>query len=366
MPCPGEWRNWQTRRLQVPVGLRSWGFKSPLAHAVFPTDIPRRRGRRRIYVVLSIITVIALLMLAVSRQRNDTRDSIAYLVEADSTVNTYQDLAREFQAQILGDLRTVNREDVEALVAQYVADARQKSNALAEMTVSSSVAPAAAALDLAISSWNAGLESFAPGLLGIVDHPTSDATVEALAGSLAQLRAGDAAYKAFMGAVDELRTEMDLPVDFPEVAFLPSGPLGYLYGITDAVAGAAGLELRRDLEVSAIKLDPKEVKDDNGDLILPATDSIVVEASVRNSGNQPESDLVVSVTLQDSAGAVVGQFTDRVNTLDPRASTTVDFDPLSVATGRTYTMTVSVAVLPNEVDVENNVKQISIRINEPS
>ena len=28
----GEWRNWQTRRLQVPVSVRTWGFKSPLAH----------------------------------------------------------------------------------------------------------------------------------------------------------------------------------------------------------------------------------------------------------------------------------------------------------------------------------------------
>ena len=28
----GEWRNWQTRRIQVPVSERMWGFKSPLAH----------------------------------------------------------------------------------------------------------------------------------------------------------------------------------------------------------------------------------------------------------------------------------------------------------------------------------------------
>ena len=36
LPCPpccsGEWRNRQTRWLQVPVTERSWGFKSPLAH----------------------------------------------------------------------------------------------------------------------------------------------------------------------------------------------------------------------------------------------------------------------------------------------------------------------------------------------
>ncbi len=29
----GEWRNWQTRRLQVPVSFGTWGFKSPLAHS---------------------------------------------------------------------------------------------------------------------------------------------------------------------------------------------------------------------------------------------------------------------------------------------------------------------------------------------
>ena len=29
-----EWRNWQTRWLQVPVPERVWGFKSPLAHSV--------------------------------------------------------------------------------------------------------------------------------------------------------------------------------------------------------------------------------------------------------------------------------------------------------------------------------------------
>ncbi len=28
----GEWRNWQTRRIQVPVSARTWGFNSPLAH----------------------------------------------------------------------------------------------------------------------------------------------------------------------------------------------------------------------------------------------------------------------------------------------------------------------------------------------
>src|SRR6266487_1057851 len=39
--CSGEWRNWQTRRIQVPVSARTWGFKSPLAHF---DGAPPRRG----------------------------------------------------------------------------------------------------------------------------------------------------------------------------------------------------------------------------------------------------------------------------------------------------------------------------------
>src|SRR5215207_6642729 len=38
----GEWRNWQTRWLQVPVAARSWGFKSPLAHRVLAGQLRAR------------------------------------------------------------------------------------------------------------------------------------------------------------------------------------------------------------------------------------------------------------------------------------------------------------------------------------
>ncbi len=42
----GEWRNRQTRWLQVPVAARSWGFKSPLAHEHldFRPEIPGASG----------------------------------------------------------------------------------------------------------------------------------------------------------------------------------------------------------------------------------------------------------------------------------------------------------------------------------
>lgn len=42
-----EWRNWQTRWLQVPVPARAWGFKSPLAHTT--TSEPDRYGRALLF-----------------------------------------------------------------------------------------------------------------------------------------------------------------------------------------------------------------------------------------------------------------------------------------------------------------------------
>src|SRR5262249_24060058 len=43
----GEWRNWQTRRLQVPVSERMWVFKSPLAHVTQVFRIEDLREPRR-------------------------------------------------------------------------------------------------------------------------------------------------------------------------------------------------------------------------------------------------------------------------------------------------------------------------------
>ncbi len=33
-----EWRNWQTRTVQVRVPERAWGFNSPLAHKLSPRN----------------------------------------------------------------------------------------------------------------------------------------------------------------------------------------------------------------------------------------------------------------------------------------------------------------------------------------
>jgi len=74
----------------------------------------------------------------------------------------------------------------------------------------------------------------------------------------------------------------------------------------------------------------------------------------------------VSVTLSHSDGALLEQATKDIGQLESRASTSVDFEPLPVTPGGTYTIIVTITALPGEVNTENNVKQIPIRINHAS
>ncbi|NIA24024.1 MAG: hypothetical protein GWP04_00490 [Gammaproteobacteria bacterium] len=313
--------------------------------------------------------MVVLVFLAAGRLRNDTRASIAYLVEANAAVTGYRDLAQRFQGQILLRLPVAQREDIELLMDQYVADAASEAAGLHEMSQPASTAAAAAALDLALTSWEEGLQSFTQGLFAVVDYPNAEASVEELSTALAQLQVGDLAYERFLDAVEELGTRIDLPVEFPEVAFLPArlGTLRHVAGIIAVVEDAQGMALRRDLEISAVKLEPQEVgTDDNGDLILPATEALLVRASVGNRGNENERDIRVSITLQSSDGSILYQETVDLDSLEPRGSTTVDFSALPVVAGERYTILVAVTVLPNDVDTSNNVRQIQIRVNEPS
>ncbi len=48
-----EWRNWQTRRLQVPVSFGMWGFKSPLAHKREQTAAPLSPAGLQLFSITS-------------------------------------------------------------------------------------------------------------------------------------------------------------------------------------------------------------------------------------------------------------------------------------------------------------------------
>ena len=67
-----EWRNWQTRRLQVPVVARSCGFKSHLLHYFFALRIKNWSGGPiRVALMGSVKTFRQGLFISVRRRCAD-------------------------------------------------------------------------------------------------------------------------------------------------------------------------------------------------------------------------------------------------------------------------------------------------------
>ncbi len=367
MPClPGEWRNWQTRRLQVPVGASPWGFKSPLAHDVIPT-FPERRRRRRTPLVLLIVATVAVVFFLAGRARSDTRASVAYLDAARIVTTDHADLARQFRSDVLGRLTILDRDELELLTGRFVEEARAGRDQLDGLEVTPTVAKSAAELSLALDSWEAGLEAFAPAAFDVVDHPADVAPIDRLNGVMTDLLVGDRAYARFLEDVSGV--DLGVEFTFPEVSYLPDslGALRRIDGLLAALDAAQNLHLVRDLEVTAVRLEPPEsAVEESGQLVLPATDTLQVSVVVANQGNQREEGVRVSVTLQSSTGSLLYQDTIDGDALDAGASTTLTFDAVPVESGAQYLMLIAVAALPGESSLDNNVRQIPFRVNEAS
>lgn len=350
----------------MPVGASPWGFKSPLAHDVIPT-FPERRRRRRTPLVLLIVATVAVVFFLAGRARSDTRASVAYLDAARIVATDHANLARQFRADVLGRLTILDRDELELLAGRFLDEARAERAQLDALEVTPTVAKPAAALALALDSWEAGLEGFAPAVFDVVDNPNDVAPIDRMNGVLTDFLVGDRSYARFLDDVAEI--DVGVEFEFPEVSYLPNslGSLRRIDGLLAALDAAQNLQLVRDLEVTAVRLDPPEsAVEESGQLVLPATETVQVAVVVANQGNQREDDVRVSVTLQSSAGALLYQDTVDGDALDAGSSTTLTFDAVPVDPGTQYLMVIAVAALPGEASLDNNIRQIPFRVNEAS
>ena len=365
----GEWRNWQTRRLQVPVSLGSWGFKSPLAHHVYPS-YPNRRRRRGALFVLVLVSIVAVVVVAAGSLRSDTRALVAYLEEARSSALEHSDLSIDFQDQVIAGLQALDRDRLTTLIAQMVEAAEVASAGLDSIEVPSAAAGADAALGLATTSWETGLMGFEGALLAAVDDPEDKVAIGGLADVLVDLEVGDRAYARFVEEADNLRSEADVEIgEFPDVAYL-SGALSSLT-YAELLAGVAsrseGLVLNRDLAIATVRLDPEGTGGEtDGAPILPNTNTLLIQVVVVNQGNRDEQDVTVSLLMQDAAGTALEARSEELAVLEAGGSVTVEFADLAVTAGERLTAIISVSLVDGESDTENNYREVPFFVNEPA
>ena len=365
----GEWRNWQTRRLQVPVSSGSWGFKSPLAHHVYPS-YPNRRRRRGALFVLVLVSIIAVVVVAAGSLRSDTRALVAYLEEARSSALEHSDQSIDFKDQVIAGLQTLDRDRLTTLISQMLEAAAMVTTRLDAIEVPPAAAGADAALTLATSSWESGLMGFEGALLAVVDDPENAVVVGKLADVLVDLEVGDRAYARFVEEASQLRSEADVEIgEFPDVGYLSVAlsSLTYAERLAGVASRSAGLALSRDLAIASVRLDPEETGGaTDGAPIIPNTDTLLIQVVVVNQGNRDEQDVTVSLLMQNEAGAALEDRSEELVELEAGGSVTVEFADLAVTAGERLTAIISISFVDGESDTDNNRRELPFFVNEPA
>ena len=347
----------------------SWGFKSPLAHHVYPT-YPRRRRRRGALLVLVLVSVIAVVVIAAGNLRSDTRALVAYLEEARSSALEHSDGSTDFKDQVIAGLQTLDRDRLTTLMTQMVETAAAVTNRLSEIEVPPAAAGSAAAFSLATTSWEVGLLAFEAALLEVVENPEDAVAMGSLADVLVDLEVGDRAYERFVEEANMLRSEADVEIGaFPDVGYLTVAlsSLTFAERLAGVASRSEGLTLSRDLAIAAVRLDPEATGGTtDGAPILPNTETLIIQVVVVNEGNRDETDVTVSLLMRNQDGITLEDRSEDLPVLEAGGSITIEFAGLAVAAGERLTATVNVGLVDRELDTDNNRREVPFFVNEPA
>ncbi len=342
--------------------MRSWGFKSPLAHSmVYPPPV-RRRRRRRLLLLLATVGIAALIVVLVVQLRTERRNVGEYLEVAFTAAQSYRDVAADID-MIVTDLAGRERPTVLAALDEAVATAEAADTALLEAVAPVSVGPASGFIAAASASWRSALTLLEDTMLTMLDDPGDIGGITRLDAVFLDFRVGDRAYSRFLDAVTELDPEL-VAFTFPEVRFIAGGKeLAYDGEIlAERIQALARLSAVHDLAIADVAFVPAPVGDQEGVPVVPFAETFEVQVTLANRGNEPESGLAVEVTLFRQDGSQDPASEQRtVETLAPGEAVVLSFPALPVEPGAMYEL-VARTGLPDDADLTSNeVRRVFIR-----
>ena len=349
----GEWRNWQTRRIQVPVIARSWGFKSPLAHKVIlDPPRPRRRVMSRFIWPLAI-TVAVVVAFAVSGAGRDTRAELEYLDRIHGHATTLS-IGGDGLRGVVARLSLVDRIEFVTAIDSLQEDIELGLETIELGPPSDTLVAVNVLYRQALQTWSAGLRGFRSGVLTAADDRSDRLVVDDIVDALAEMRAGDELYRALVAELGE----EDVPgpmAPMPEVVIMPGeGGLAGLAGFYVASARVPSnfLNLRAGLAVSQIAFEPELLIDPSGQAVLPATDDVVFSVVISNAGNVASFPETLTLTL--TGGPEDIELFSDLEILQPSEQTTVRFDPIAVESGLVYEVVAELSITDTDSSFEDN------------
>jgi hypothetical protein len=213
-------------------------------------------------------------------------------------------------------------------------------------------------------AWDEGVRGYEASVLLAADEPQNLLAVDAMAESLAELRAGDGIYVDLVAEVN--RDELPQPPSpMVDVMLLPvdASLIGLSVSYIDSARSPnSGLALRPGLGVSQIVADPEWQVDPSDQAVLPATELVVFSVVITNAGNVTSAEDSLVVTLSGGPDPIRSQVV--VEPLEPDQQVTVIIEPMTVEPGGVYEVVAALAISENDSNFDDNSITVVFTVNE--
>lgn len=326
-----------------------------------PTRSRRRVLSRIIWPLLIIVAVI--LAIVVSAAGEETRTELDYLEQVHSQAG---DLARSGDAlrDVVSRLQRIERTELVTVIDGIEQDLAAGMQLVDQGAPITSLISVNALYREALASWEKGVGGFSAAVLEAADDPESTVVVDNMSDALAEMRAGDSAYRHMVRAM--ARDDVPEPLSpMPEVVLMPAE--GSLVSLAVSYVDSArsensGLALRPGLAVSMVVSDPEWQVNPEGQAVVPATSEITFSVVVTNAGNVMSEE--VPLLLELIGGPELVRMTELIVPLDPQQQVTVVFEALAVDPSGLYEVRATLAVTGNDVSFEDNEISVEFIVNQ--
>ena len=309
-------------------------------------------------IILVIILSVSLGIFGIQFYQNYTYslNLNSFLESAAVVSNLHKESSEDFSSLL--DFDEINREEFETTLNKIVNNAQEAYNLVFNLDSSFS-SKERDLLEISITSWLKGLETFQVSMITLIDNKYSQEIDESIADSIVDLAIGDKAYKDFIILISEKGAEDNifLPDFYPiEYTELESGAYKFADLIVErARQSTTGLFLRKDLAITGVEFLPSEITlTENGHNVL-LNKPIAIQVVIANEGNVEEFEVILLIVVSDEFGESVYEKRAKINSIKALESRSYFTDPITIEPGVLHEWFIKIEEIENEEEFDDNI-----------
>ena len=308
-------------------------------------------------LIVTVILSVLLGIFGIQFYENYTYSSNlnTFLEDAAVVSSLHHQSAKEFS--LLLDFDEINREEFESKLNKIVNNAQEAYSLISNLESSFS-SKEKDLLEISVTSWLKGLETFQVSMITLIDSKYSQEINESIADSIVDLSIGDKAYKDFIYLISE-KGELDniflpelLPVEYTE---LESGAYKFADIVVDrARKSSTGLFLRKDLAITGVEFIPSPITlTENGHNVL-LNEPTAIQVVIANEGNVEEFEIIILILVSDEYGESIYEKRAKINSIKSLESRSYFTDPIDIEPGVLHEWFIKIEEIENEEELDDN------------